>query len=53
MSKMSCLSMAKLIYKEQGVRSFYVGLSIGYIKVMPMVACSFYIYEQMKWLLHI
>ncbi|GMM41486.1 coenzyme A transporter [Hanseniaspora uvarum] len=52
-AKMNCLSMAKLIYKEQGVKSFYVGLSIGYIKVMPMVACSFYVYEQMKWLLHI
>lgn len=34
-AKMNCLSMAKLIYKEQGVKSFYVGLSIGYIKVMP------------------
>ena len=52
-AKMNCLSMAKLIYKEQGFKSFYVGLSIGYIKVMPMVACSFYVYEQMKWLLHI
>ncbi|OBA27783.1 mitochondrial carrier [Hanseniaspora valbyensis NRRL Y-1626] len=51
--KLNCSSMAKLIYKEQGFRGFYVGLSIGYIKVMPMVACSFYVYEQMKWLLDI
>ena len=46
-------SMAKQIFKEKGWRGFYVGLSIGYIKVTPMVACSFYIYENMKYLLHI
>ena len=53
LTKLNCLEMAKLIYKEGGVKSFYVGLSIGYIKVIPMMACSFYIYEQLKWLLHI
>lgn len=41
--------IAKIIYKERGWRGFFVGLSIGYIKVTPMVACSFYVYERMKW----
>ncbi|KAI5951981.1 LEU5 [Candida jiufengensis] len=39
---------AKLIYKENGIRGFFVGLSIGYMKVVPMVACSFFVYERMK-----
>ena len=30
--------MAKVIYRERGWRGFFVGLSIGYIKVAPMVA---------------
>ncbi|CAN3486181.1 mitochondrial carrier protein Leu5p [Diutina catenulata] len=43
---------AKLIYKESGVRGFFVGLSIGYMKVIPMVSCSFFVYERTKaWLL--
>lgn len=29
------------IYKETGFRGFWVGLTIGYIKVVPMVAVSF------------
>lgn len=41
------------IYKELGMRGFFVGLSIGYIKVGPMAACSFYVYERMKYLLAI
>ena len=41
--------MAKVIYKERGWRGFFVGLSIGYIKVAPMVACSFFVYERMKY----
>ncbi|CAK9440405.1 uncharacterized protein LODBEIA_P45050 [Lodderomyces beijingensis] len=39
---------AKLIYHENGLRGFFVGLSIGYMKVVPMVACSFFVYERMK-----
>lgn len=45
--------MARIIYKERGWRGFFVGLSIGYIKVTPMVACSFFIYERMKWYMEI
>ncbi|EDO14901.1 hypothetical protein Kpol_348p5 [Vanderwaltozyma polyspora DSM 70294] len=49
----SISEIAKIIYKERGWRGFYVGLSIGFIKVTPMVACSFYVYERMKWFLNI
>ncbi|CCH41713.1 Mitochondrial carrier protein LEU5 [Wickerhamomyces ciferrii] len=41
--------MALKIWKERGVKGFYVGLSIGYIKVIPMVACSFFVYERTKF----
>ncbi|KAI3403747.2 LEU5 [Candida oxycetoniae] len=44
---------AKLIYKENGFRGFFIGLSIGYMKVVPMVACSFFVYERMKKVLGI
>ncbi|KAK3502675.1 mitochondrial carrier protein LEU5 [Neurospora crassa] len=39
---------AKLIMRERGVRGFFVGLTIGYAKVVPMVATSFYTYERLK-----
>ncbi|KAK5959494.1 coenzyme A transporter PWA37_003455 [Arxiozyma heterogenica] len=42
------LDIANTIYVERGWRGFFVGLSIGYIKVTPMVACSFFVYERMK-----
>lgn len=38
----------KLIYREGGFRGFFVGLSIGYMKVIPMVSCSFFVYERAK-----
>ncbi|RCK67881.1 Mitochondrial carrier protein LEU5 [Candida viswanathii] len=44
---------ARLIYRESGFRGFFVGLSIGYMKVVPMVACSFFVYERMKKVLGI
>lgn len=41
----------KKIWAERGFRGFWVGLSIGYVKVTPMVAVSFYTYERGKtWL---
>lgn len=46
-------STVRLIFAESGVRGFFVGLTIGYIKVIPMVACSFYVYERSKTLLGI
>ncbi|KFH43739.1 Mitochondrial carrier protein-like protein [Hapsidospora chrysogenum ATCC 11550] len=39
---------AGMIFRERGFRGFFVGLSIGYVKVIPMVAVSFYTYERMK-----
>jgi len=44
---------AKLIFREKGIMGFWVGLSIGYVKVVPMVATSFYVYERMKTVLGI
>ncbi|PNY24936.1 Mitochondrial carrier protein LEU5, partial [Tolypocladium capitatum] len=39
---------ARTIFQERGIRGFFVGLTIGYVKVIPMVAVSFYTYERMK-----
>ncbi|MCJ1477668.1 hypothetical protein MMC13_006341 [Lambiella insularis] len=39
---------ARRIWTEKGARGFWVGLTIGYVKVMPMVAVSFWVYERGK-----
>ncbi|MBE3047308.1 MC/SLC25 family protein [Candidatus Bathyarchaeota archaeon] len=39
---------AALIMREKGVRGFFVGLTIGYVKIIPMSAVAFYVYERMK-----
>ncbi|EFW98546.1 mitochondrial carrier protein [Grosmannia clavigera kw1407] len=39
---------ARLIMHERGLRGFFVGLTIGYVKVMPMAAAAFYTYERLK-----
>ena len=36
------------IWKEAGFKGFWVGLTIGYVKVVPMAATSFFVYERMK-----
>jgi len=36
------------IWRENGVRGFFVGLTIGYAKVVPMAAASFFVYERCK-----
>jgi len=42
---------ARLIWRERGFRGFWIGLSIGYVKIVPMAAVSFYAYERGKtWL---
>ena len=41
------------VWKEAGFKGFWVGLTIGYIKVVPMVAMSFFVYERMKVVLGI
>ncbi|MCJ1396450.1 hypothetical protein MMC18_009340 [Xylographa bjoerkii] len=41
------------IWAEKGARGFWVGLTIGYAKVVPMVAISFWVYERGKLVLGI
>lgn len=41
------------IYRVKGLKGFYVGLTIGYLKVIPMAAVSFLTYERMKQVLEI
>ncbi|KAI0150399.1 mitochondrial carrier domain-containing protein [Xylariaceae sp. FL1272] len=42
-----------MILKQRGLPGFFVGLTIGYVKVFPMSAVSFYTYERMKTILSI
>ncbi|KAI8629527.1 mitochondrial carrier domain-containing protein [Xylariaceae sp. FL1651] len=44
---------AGMIFKERGLPGFFVGLTIGYVKIIPMAAVSFYTYERMKTVLGI
>ncbi|KAH7238375.1 mitochondrial carrier domain-containing protein [Fusarium tricinctum] len=39
---------ASMILRERGFPGFFVGLTIGYVKVFPMAAVAFYTYERMK-----
>ena len=43
--------VTRLVWKERGWRGFFVGLGIGYLKVVPMVAVSFWVYERGKGVL--
>lgn len=51
--RLNMAETARKIWLERGFRGFWVGLTIGYMKVVPMVATSFFIYERMKWYLGI
>ncbi|KAL7627521.1 coenzyme A transporter [Parahypoxylon ruwenzoriense] len=44
---------ASMIFRERGIPGFFVGLTIGYVKVVPLVAVSFYTYERMKAMFNI
>jgi solute carrier family 25 protein 16 len=44
----SSWKVAKEIFLSRGIRGLFVGLSIGYMKVTPMFAVSFYTYEWMQ-----
>ena len=46
--RMRLRETARLIFREKGMRGFFVGLTIGYVKIIPMSAISFYTYERMK-----
>ncbi|KAI9204701.1 mitochondrial carrier domain-containing protein [Polychytrium aggregatum] len=47
------LDTAREIYRKRGIRGFFVGLSIGFVKVAPMHAVSFLVYEWMKYQLEL
>lgn len=47
--RLSIAEVAKRIYVERGWRGYFVGLTIGYVKVVPMVATSFFVYERAKY----
>jgi solute carrier family 25 protein 16 len=51
--RLNMAETARKIWLERGFRGFWVGLTIGYMKVVPMVATSFFVYERMKWYLGI
>ncbi|EEH44750.1 coenzyme A transporter [Paracoccidioides brasiliensis Pb18] len=51
--KVGIAETARRIFAEKGFRGFWVGLTIGYMKVVPMVATSFFVYERAKWWLGI
>lgn len=46
--RLKMTEVARDILKEKGWRGFYVGLGIGYVKVVPMAATSFFVYERLK-----
>ncbi|KAJ2013135.1 coenzyme A transporter [Coemansia sp. S610] len=48
--KASALKAIREVWSTGGPRGFFVGLTIGYVKVVPMFAVSFYIYEKLKML---
>ncbi|KAB8274594.1 mitochondrial carrier domain-containing protein [Aspergillus minisclerotigenes] len=50
-SRSGIVETARRVYMERGVKGFYVGLTIGYVKMAPMVATSFYVYDRTKRLL--
>jgi solute carrier family 25 (mitochondrial carrier protein), member 16 len=43
----------KIVWDGGGWRGFYVGLTIGYLKVVPMTAVSFTVWQGMKRLLDV
>jgi solute carrier family 25 protein 16 len=51
--RLSMAETARKIWLERGFRGFWVGLTIGYMKIIPMTATSFFIYERGKWWLGI
>lgn len=51
--RLGIAEVAKRIYIERGWRGYFVGLTIGYVKVVPMVATSFFVYERAKYYLGI
>lgn len=51
--RLGIVETAQRIWLERGFRGFWVGLTIGYVKVIPMAATGFFVYERLKWSLGI
>ncbi|GAD91812.1 carrier protein LEU5 [Paecilomyces variotii No. 5] len=51
--RMGIVETGRRILLERGIRGFFVGLTIGYMKVVPLGATSFFVYERGKWWLGI
>jgi solute carrier family 25 (mitochondrial carrier protein), member 16 len=51
--RLGMAEVAGRIWFERGFRGFFVGLGIGYVKVVPMAATSFFVYERGKYYLGI
>ena len=43
----------RMIWRQGGWQGFFIGLSIGYLKIVPMTAVSFAVWEEMKEILDI
>ncbi|RKO97368.1 hypothetical protein CXG81DRAFT_13859 [Caulochytrium protostelioides] len=52
-TRLSMVETTRLIWQTKGFRGFFVGLTIGYLKVAPMFAVSFWSYELFKRQLHV
>lgn len=51
--RLTMAETAKRVFLERGWRGFFVGLSIGYLKIAPLTATSFFVYERGKYYLGI
>ncbi|KAJ1779439.1 coenzyme A transporter [Coemansia sp. RSA 518] len=47
-TRSSAIQIVRDVWSTAGLRGFFVGLTIGYVKVVPMFAISFYTYEKLK-----
>ncbi|KAI9666734.1 MAG: hypothetical protein M1831_001509 [Alyxoria varia] len=52
-SSQTMAQVARQVFRDGGVKGFFVGLGIGYLKVIPMVSVSFWAYERGKWVMGI
>ncbi|KAJ1669332.1 coenzyme A transporter [Coemansia sp. RSA 25] len=48
--KASAMKVIREVWSTSGVRGFFVGLTIGYVKVVPMFAVSFYTSQRLDQL---
>jgi solute carrier family 25 protein 16 len=49
--RLEMCGVARLIFAERGFPGFFVGLGIGYIKVVPMFAVTFFVYGHVRRML--